>query len=150
MEQRSRQIPLYQLTRHQIPTHLNVPDRILSFWGIGISVRQLLVLLLGWSAVANAWVRLDWLSRLGPLGVILHLAITIVPAVVALIVAFKQIAGRPLETWLLVYLRYWGQPSVCVWRSVRHESTPYPDQLDSDESGERDARLEAWSDEESE
>jgi hypothetical protein len=121
MEHQPLQQSRYRLSRHQIPTHLNVPDKILSFWGIGITVRQLLILLLGWSGVANAWLRLNWLSAYGGAAVTLHIAVTVVPAVIALIVAFKQIAGRSIEVWLLVLLRYWGQPRVCVWRSVRGE-----------------------------
>ena len=63
------------LTRYQIPTHLNVPDKIVSAWGFGITVRQLLILLIAWSAVANTWVRLGGLlAMLGTPGVVLHFA----------------------------------------------------------------------------
>lgn len=121
MERQPLQQARYRLSRHQIPTHLSVPDKILSFWGIGVTVRQLLILLLGWSGVANAWVRLNWIAAYGGAGVFMHFAAALVPAAVALFVAFKQVAGRSLEVWLMVLLRYWGQPRVCVWRSVRGE-----------------------------
>ncbi len=121
MEQYPRTETRYRPPRHQIPTHLSVPDKILSFWGFGLTVRQLLILLFGWSGVANAWVRLGWLGASGAPGVALHIAVAATPAIIALFVAFKQIAGRPLEVWLMVLLRYWGQPRVCVWRSVRGE-----------------------------
>lgn len=153
MEQRPA--PRRRLARHQIPTHLDVPDKILSVWGVGITVRQLLVLLSGWSAVANAWVRLGWLVGLGTPGVVLHLALAAVPAALALLVAFKQVAGRPLEVWLLVLLRYWLQPKVYLWRSVRGER-PLAD-FPEDESrqagvgaGEREGLDDLWSEEGSE
>ncbi len=112
-------------TRYQIPTHLNVPDKILSVWGWGITVRQLLFLLLAWSAVANTWVRLGaHLAMLGTAGVALHLAAAAIPGIILLIVAFKQVAGRPLEVWLLVLLRYWLQPKVYLWRSIRLGGQP--------------------------
>ena len=113
--------PRRRRAQHQIPTHLNVPDKILSFWGFGLTVRQLLVLLIGWSVAANVWVRLGWLSRLGTLGIAFHLVLVAIPVVLALIVAFKEVAGRSLEVWALVLLRYLLQPRVCVWRSVRQE-----------------------------
>lgn len=133
MEQPPQHTSRYRLTRHQIPTHLNVPDKIMSFWGIGVTVRQLLVLLIGWSAVANVWVRLGWLTSLGTAGVSLHFVLAAIPALLALFVAFKQIAGRPIEVWALILLRYWGQPKVCIWRSVRGERA-------SDDAAEEDVR----------
>lgn len=141
--------PRRRRTQHQIPTHLNVPDKILSFWGFGITVRQLLVLLIGWSVAANAWVRLGWLSRLGTPGSALHLVLAALPVVLALIVAFKQVADRPLEVWALVLLRYWLQPRVCVWRSVRAERR-HLEPLDEESSqqssgdGRRGERASLW------
>jgi hypothetical protein len=126
MERLSNPQTRYRLTRHQIPTHLNVPDKILSFWGFGITVRQLLILLLGWSGVANAWVRLGWLAAGGAPGGALHIAVTVIPALIAIFVAFKQVAGRPLEVWLMVLLRYWGQPGVCLWRRVCRDRREQP------------------------
>jgi hypothetical protein len=121
MEQLPQHPSRARLTRHQIPTHLNVPDKIISFWGIGVTVRQLLVLLIGWSVAANVWVRLAWLTAPGPATGTLHLVLAALPAILALCVAFKQVAGRPLEVWALILLRYWWQPKVCIWRSVRGE-----------------------------
>jgi hypothetical protein len=140
------------LTRYQIPTHLNVPDKILSAWGFGITVRQLLILLMAWSAVANSWVRLGALfAMLGTPGVVLHVAAAAIPGIILLFVAFKQIAGRPLEVWLLVFLRYWLQPKVYLWRSIRlggqigpqAVEEPEPDSEDGD--GDYDpATLQWW------
>jgi hypothetical protein len=138
------------LTRHQIPTHLNVPDKILSVWGFGITVRQLLILLMAWSAVANTWVRLGaLLAMLGTPGVVLHVAAAAIPGIILLFVAFKQVAGRHLEVWLLVLLRYWLQPKVYLWRSVRGERAgahaveePGPPEAVDDE--ERDAAADLW------
>ena len=137
------------LTRYQIPTHLNVPDKILSAWGFGLTVRQLLILLMAWSAVANTWVRLAALfAMLGTPGFILHVAVAAIPGIVLLFVAFKQIAGRPLEVWMLVLLRYWLQPKVYLWRRIPivgqmgPAAGEEPDPA-SDEEGESDYDLAA-------
>jgi hypothetical protein len=139
-----------RLTRYQIPTHLNVPDKILSAWGIGITVRQLLILLMAWSAVANTWVRLAApLAMLGTPGVVLHFTATASPGILLLFVAFKQVADRPLEVWLLILLRYWLQPKIYLWRSVRFsregvqvvdEAEPLPEE----DWGERDTAFDSW------
>lgn len=138
------------LTRYQIPTHLNVPDKILSAWGVGITVRQLLILLIAWSAVANTWVRLAApLAMLGIPGGVLHFAAAAIPGIILLVVAFKQVAGRPLEVWMLILLRYWLQPKVYLWRTVR--VTPQAAQADGEpeppaveEWGERDGAADLW------
>jgi hypothetical protein len=105
--------------RHQIPTHLQVPDKILSIWGKGITVRQLLILLTGWSVGTQIWVHLARLSLISPVGSLLRLVLIGACALLTLVVAFKQIAGRPLEVWLLILLRFWQIPTVWVWRSTR-------------------------------
>jgi len=135
------------LTRHQIPTHLNVPDKILSVWGLGITVRQLLVLLIAWSVVANAWVRLAWLTAmLGPPGTALHFAASAIPGILLLFVAFKQVAGRPLEVWMLVLLRYWLQPKVYLWRSVcpGEQAVEEPEPLPEGDDGEYNPAADQW------
>ena len=138
------------LTRYQIPTHLNVPDKIVSAWGFGITVRQLLILLIAWSAVANTWVRLGGLlAMLGTPGVVLHFAAAAIPGIILLFVAFKQIAGRPLEVWLLVFLRYWLQPKVYLWRTVRvgREAEPAGEETEpppEEDWLERDGALDQW------
>lgn len=138
------------LTRYQIPTHLNVPDKILSAWGFGITVRQLLILLIAWSAVANAWVRTaSPLAPLGPPGAVLHVMAAAIPGIILLVVAFKQVAGRPLEVWLLIILRYWLQPKVYLWRAGRVTpiATPEDEEQeppDASEWGERDGTADLW------
>jgi hypothetical protein len=107
--------------RHQIPTHLSVPDTIFSVYGVGITVRQLLVLMVGWSVVVNVWIHCSGLLMLGLFGSVLRLALCAMCVLLDLVVAFKQVEGRPLETWLLVLLRYWQAPKVYLWRSVRQE-----------------------------
>ena len=145
MDQLSNPLLRYRVTRHQIPTHLNVPDKILSLWGVGVTVRQLLILLLGWSGMANAWARLGWLNAGGGSGVALHIVVTVIPAIIAIFVAFKQIAGRPLEVWFMVLLRYWGQPNVCLWRSVCKERSELLNQeAECDLSGEARSAPSQW------
>jgi hypothetical protein len=109
------------LTRQQIPTHLDVPDKVFSFWWIDLTVRQLLLLLIGWGWAVNIWIRLAWLAAYGPVAIALHLGVAGIPVLIALLFAFKLIAERPIEVWFLILLRYLQQPKISVWRSVRAE-----------------------------
>lgn len=105
--------------RYQIPTHLNVPDKlIIPLFGVSISVtmRQGLILLTGWSAAFALWSHLGVLDSYGQVG---HVARFVLPgllAFVTFVVATLQVAGRYLESWALVLLRYMAQPACYVWK----------------------------------
>jgi conjugal transfer ATP-binding protein TraC len=118
MPDQARPLPEHLQRRHQIPTHLQVPDTILSVWGKGITVRQVLILLIGWSVSAQLWVHLSALAARGLIGVLLRFLLIALCAVLALLVAFKPVAGRPLEVWLLVLLRYGPLKKVWVYRPL--------------------------------
>ena len=109
----------------KIPTHLKTTDKVmvLPLLGIGISARQLLILFIRGSVSYDLWLRLLWLERwYAPLGSILHWLAVLLCAGLTLTLAMVQIAGRPLEAWLVVLLLYWRTPRVCIWRS-----TPLPE-----------------------
>ena len=93
-------------SRHEIPTHLNVEDRAF----IGLSMRQLLVLLVGLAGGYALWERCPGLPP-GP-----RLALAAVPPLVAALVALARPAGRGLGAWCVVVLRYGALPRVAVWR----------------------------------
>ncbi len=99
------------LQRHEIPTHLEVEDRIL----FGLTLRQGVILLLG----ATAGYFLFAQSGQGIAGVYAPLAVRIgvglLPVLVALVVALIQPAGRPLEDWFFAIARYLTVPKQCVW-----------------------------------
>lgn len=100
------------LQRHEIPTHLEVEDRIL----FGLTLRQGIILLLG----ATAGYFLFAQSGQALAGIHLPIAVRIgfglLPVLVALAVALIQPAGRPLEDWFFAIARYLTLPKQCVWR----------------------------------
>lgn len=107
------------MQRHEIPTHLEVEDKILGT----LTVRQLLFLAVGLSLSYGLWGLLQQLTahpdRHLPLAA--QLALAAIPALCALVLALVQPGGRPLEEWLLAIARYAGQPKVCVWRPLPDE-----------------------------
>jgi hypothetical protein len=115
-------------SKHTVPTHLNVPDKVLTVGPVSLTARQFLILLIGSSIGYNLWHQLHLLSMYAPLGQVVRLCLALAPALLALAFALARIAGRPLDVWFLVLLRYWCQPRRFVWRSVRtQEAELYPD-----------------------
>ena len=112
------------MQRHEIPTHLEVEDKILG----ALTVRQLLFLAVGLSLSYGLWGLLQQLApaphRHLPLAV--ELALAAIPALCTLVLALAQPAGRPLEEWLLAMLRYAGQPKRYVWRPLPDEVVKEP------------------------
>lgn len=100
------------MLRHEIPTHLDVADKVL----FGLTARQALCLLMGLIASYALWTQL-------PAGVP-----TTIPAVVAalclcaaLLAVLVRPHGRGCEEWVFALIRYAATPRVCLWRPV---STP--------------------------
>ena len=107
------------MQRHEIPTHLEVEDKILGT----LTVRQLLFLAVGLSLSYGLWGLLHQLA-VSPghhQPVVAQLALAAVPALCMLVLALAQPGGRPLEEWLLAIARYAGQPKVCIWRPLAEE-----------------------------
>jgi len=92
-----------------------MPDRMI----FGLTPRQLLITLIGCSIGYDIWLHLSVLLAYGVVGLIARLICSLVPAGLALSLALITVAGRPLEVWALVVLRYQLQPKVYVWRSLR-------------------------------
>ena len=93
---------------HEIPTHLNVEDKLL----LGLTVRQTLNLMAGVSATYgmwNQWPDLQALPRwsLIAASLILTLAFTLI-----------RIQGRGLDEWGFVVLHYVGTPKTLIWRAA--------------------------------
>jgi len=93
------------MERHEIPTHLSVEDKAFA----GLTMRQLMTAAVGlglaYGAVSEPPFPLP--LRLGAAGLVL--------AAVALVALWRP-AGRPLEDWAFVLLRYWAVPRIAVWR----------------------------------
>ena len=92
-------------SRHEIPTHLQVADQALP----GLTMRQLLAAACGLALAYGA------LSDL-PLPLALRLALAALVLLATALVVLWRPAGRPLEEWAFVLLRYHAAPRVSVWR----------------------------------
>jgi hypothetical protein len=92
------------MDRHEIPTHLNVEDKAFA----GLTMRQLMTAAIGLALAYGAASEPPWPM---PLRLV---AAGLVLAAVALVALWRP-AGRPLEDWGFVLLRFWALPRVAVW-----------------------------------
>lgn len=103
--------------RQEIPTHLEVEDRIL----FGLTLRQGIIALVGLSigymVFAQSgqfpWPTTNWGGH-PPLA--LRIVVASIPPLLALAIAVIQPMGRPLEEWVFALMRYASLPKRCVWR----------------------------------
>ncbi|MCC6177202.1 MAG: PrgI family protein [Chloroflexi bacterium] len=91
--------------RHEVPTHLNIEDKAFA----GLTMRQLMVAIIGlalaYSAMSEA-----------PLPLVVRLAAGATVLLMTAAISLWQPAGRSLEDWAFVLLRYVSLPRVVVWR----------------------------------
>ena len=106
------------MQRHEVPTHLNIEDKAFA----GLTMRQLMVAIIG---LALAYAAMSEVPLPLPMRLGLGAAVLLWTAAFTL----WQPAGRSLEDWAFVLLRYVSVPRVVVWR-VRT-----PRLAESDESG---------------
>src|SRR5881409_766737 len=94
------------ITHHEVPTHLDVEDKVL----FGLTVRQFLYLLVGSSASYALWDQTTVSSEL--------LRGAAVTACVAVSLAFALVrpGGRALEAWLVASLQFAATPRCATWR----------------------------------
>jgi hypothetical protein len=105
--------------KHIVPTHLNMPDLVLTVWSVSLSARQLLLLLVGCGLGGTFWQHLAVLGHQGVVGEIVRLLLSVPPFLLALLVSWYRYAGRYLEVWLVVIVRYRLRPKRYLWRSIR-------------------------------
>ena len=105
--------------KHTVPTHLNLPDQVLTLWSFNLTARQLLLLLVGGGISGDLWHALAVLGHAPMVVQGVRVLLALLPVVLALVVAWYQHAGRSLEVWCLVLLRYHLQPRRYVWRTLR-------------------------------
>ena len=100
------------MQRHEVPTHLNIEDKAFA----GLTMRQLMVAIIGlalaYSAMSEA-----------PLPLAVRLAAGATVLLMTAAISFWQSAGRSLEDWAFVLLRYVSIPRIVVWR-VRTSREP--------------------------
>jgi hypothetical protein len=113
--------------KHIVPTHLNLPDQVLTLWSFSLSARQLLLLLVGGGIGGTVWQHLAALGHRALVGEAVRLLLALVPFLLVMVLACYQYAGRYLEVWLIVLLRYHLRPKRYLWRSIRAwEHSLYP------------------------
>jgi PrgI family protein len=105
--------------KHTVPTHLNLPDQVLTLWSFSLTARQLLLLLVGAGIGGDLWHALAFLGHETVAGQGVRVLLALIPVVLALVVAWYRPAGRYLEVWCLVLLRYQLRPRRFVWRTLR-------------------------------
>jgi hypothetical protein len=105
--------------KHVVPTHLNLPDQVLTLWSFSLSARALLLLLVGAGIGGTVWQHLAMLGHHAVPGEILRLLLALLPFLLVLVLACYQHAGRYLEVWLIVLMRYHLRPKRYLWRSIR-------------------------------
>lgn len=106
--------------KHTVPTHLNLPDQVLTLWSFSLSARQLLLFLVGAGLGGTTWQHLALLGHYALIGQALRLLVALVPFLLLTVLACFQHAGRYLEVWLIVFVRYHLRPKRYLWRSIRH------------------------------
>jgi PrgI family protein len=92
--------------QHEIPTHLDVEDKLL----LGLTMRQFLYVLVGSSGAYGLWEQ----SVSAPLAV--RLAMAGACLIVAVALALLRPLGRPLEEWLLAGVLFASSPRSSVWQ----------------------------------
>jgi hypothetical protein len=122
--------------KHIVPTHLNVPDQMLTLWSFSLTARQLLLLLVGGGIGGTLWQHLALFGHSAVAGELVRLLLSLPPFLLALFIAWYQHAGRYLEIWMVVLVRYRFRPKLYLWRSIRfyeqHLSPLVPDEGDRD------------------
>lgn len=93
------------MQRHEVPTHLNIEDKAFA----GLTMRQLMVAIIGLALAYSAMSEAPL-----PLGVRLAAGASVLLLTAA--ISFWQPAGRSLEDWAFVLLRYISIPRTVVWR----------------------------------
>ena len=91
---------------YELPTHLQVEDQLIA----GLTVRQLLRLVIGASLAYGVWDQAGWLAQ------DVRLAVAVVLAVIGVSFALLQPGGRPLDQWLLAAVLFVVLPRRLVWR----------------------------------
>ncbi len=113
--------------KHTVPTHLQMPDQVLTLWSFSLTARQLLLLLVGGGIGGTVWQHLTVLGHYAIPGEIVRLLLSLPPFLLAFFIAWYQHAGRYLEIWIVVLVRYRLRPKRYLWRSIRiYEQQLYP------------------------
>jgi hypothetical protein len=108
--------------RYQIPTRLQTEDTVLTIGSLALTMRQSLILFCGGCVALPCWNGLKpLLSGWGIVGFLLHLVLTAIPLLLALVIALTRLRGRYLEHWAIILWRYWHLPKYLIWRTTHFD-----------------------------
>lgn len=108
------------MIKHTIPTLLETQDKIL----FGLTAKQVLVIFAGFGATGIIWGNLE-VDGNGLLFWFL-LAFSLLPAVVALAIAFIRIASESLDEWFMIAYLFALLPKDYVWSFFSDEQEDFP------------------------
>jgi hypothetical protein len=97
------------MLRHDIPTHLDVADKVL----FGLTARQALCLLMGLIASYALWTQLP-----ASVPTMIRAVVAALCLCSALLAVLIRPHGRGCEEWVFALVRYATTPRVCLWRPV--------------------------------
>ena len=113
--------------KHIVPTHLQMPDQVLTLWSFSLTARQLLLLLVGGGIGGTLWQHLALFGHYAVPGEIVRFLLSLPPFLLALFMAWYRYAGLYIEVWFVVLVRYRQRPKRYLWRSIRsYEQHLYP------------------------
>ena len=70
--------------KHTVPTHLQMPDQVLTLWSFSLTARQLLLLLVGGGIGGTIWQHLSLFGHSAFPGEIVRLLLSLTPFLLAL------------------------------------------------------------------
>ena len=91
---------------------------------LSLTLRQAFLLTLFGSLTLDLWRGSTILATWGGIGLVVRLVLAALPAGVGLVWAFVSLAGRDLEDWGLILLRYLIQPKRYQWQCLQDQCVP--------------------------
>lgn len=114
------------MKKEEFPTFLNEQPTII----FGRTGRELLIVVIGIVVAYTTWGNIK--SDIpGAGGMALGIFLAVVIVILSLVVSLTNIAARPLEEWLIVWLSYVVMPRVYMYQQPEEE-------LDEDQADEKD------------
>jgi len=101
--------------QHEIPTHLNVEDKLV----FGLTARQFLYVLVGCTLAYAVWDQ----ASMAPSA--LRVSVTAACLLASTVIALFRPLGRPLEGWILAALVYCSTPRRCTWQPREPEAADW-------------------------
>lgn len=111
MSEQPQQTPLQSI---QLPTRLEVEDKVIEAGPVSLTLRQGAIILIGGAGIVVVWKQLAFLDRYqvagSAFGSWLHWGTALLLALGLLLFATTRRAGRTPETWGLIWLAYLRRP----------------------------------------